>query len=46
MKLLNDIFFIKEYYLKDKTSDAKFKINLLQIKMSSSLSVSDSVNHL
>ena len=46
MKLLNDIFFIKEYYLKDKTSDAKLKINLLQIKMSSSLSVGDSVNRL
>lgn len=46
MKLLNDIFFIKEYYLKDKNSDAKFKINLLQIKMSSSLSVGDSVNRL
>lgn len=46
MKLLNDIFFIKEYYLKDKTSDAKLKINLLQIKMSSSLSVAESVNHL
>lgn len=46
MKLLNDIFFIKEYYFKDKTSDAKFKINLLQIKMSSSLSVGDSVNRL
>ena len=46
MKLINDIFFIKEYYLKDKTSDAKFKINLLQIKMSYSLSVGDSVNRL
>lgn len=46
MKLLNDIFFIKEYYLKDKTSDAKVKINLLQIKMSCSLNVGDSVNRL
>ena len=32
MKLINDIFFIKEYYLKDKTSDAKFKMNLCHIK--------------
>lgn len=39
-------FLIKEYYFKDKTSDAKFKINLLQIKMSCSLSVGDSVNRL
>ena len=46
MELINDIFFIKEYYFKDKTSDAKVKINLLQIKMSSSLSVGDSVNRL
>ena len=46
MELINDIFFIKEYYLKDKTSDAKVKINLLQIKMSCSLSVADSVNRL
>ncbi len=32
MKLLNDIFFIKEYYLKDKSSDAKVKIDLRRIK--------------
>lgn len=32
MKLLNDIFFIKEYYLKDKSSDAKVNIDLCRIK--------------
>ncbi len=39
-------FLIKECHFRNKILDAKFKINLLQIKMSSSLSVADSVNHL
>ena len=44
MKLLNDIFFIKEYFLKDKTSDAKVKFDLFRIKIGSSFRVDESGN--
>ena len=39
-------FLIKECHFRNKILDTKVKINLLQIKMSCSLSVADSVNRL